>query len=463
MIKFSSFSEVIKYRRENDGNKPLFLWLSEGIVHSITGLEFYRMVDNKAAQYQTFKEKHIAIIGHPFPNVIASIFGAVIAGKSVCFLDSSSSLTSLKESIIKAGIQKIDLLDESFEDDEKDFLVSSLTKKLEHPLKSEAGQEGNLLFFTSGTTKTEKVVVLSSKNLCASAFNGQCILPCGNDDTIYLSLPLSHVFGFVCGLLWPLCYEASIALCSGLRNVPMELSLLSPTIIPTVPTLASALGERLPSFFNVKTILIGAGPLSETVLNKIRSKGVKVAFGYGLTETSSGVALGVDENPLFMSVCPENQITIEDGEIVIHSETILMKGYYSRLEGLETVAVENHCFRTKDRGYFDSNGRLRVEGRIDDVSVLPNGEKANLPLLEDKFRKLLPFPCDFAFLVGPSGLLIAVYLENDHLYSKLNEVVKDFNETLSFGLRLERVLKLKSPLPRTPLGKVKRYEIRSEI
>ena len=41
------------------------------------------------------------------------------------------------------------------------------------------GREGRLIFFTSGTTSQSKAVVLSTRNLCLSAWSGQSMLPCG--------------------------------------------------------------------------------------------------------------------------------------------------------------------------------------------------------------------------------------------------------------------------------------------
>ena len=46
------------------------------------------------------------------------------------------------------------------------------------------GGEGELLFFTSGTTSSSKIVRLTSESLCTSAWSGQCMLACGKGDLI---------------------------------------------------------------------------------------------------------------------------------------------------------------------------------------------------------------------------------------------------------------------------------------
>lgn len=58
--------------------------------------------------------------------------------------------------------------------------------------------------FTSGTTNSSKAVVLTSSSLCASAWNGQAKCPCNETDNLLCMLPLTHVFGFVCAMLWPM-------------------------------------------------------------------------------------------------------------------------------------------------------------------------------------------------------------------------------------------------------------------
>ena len=65
--------------------------------------------------------------------------------------------------------------------------------------------------FTSGTTERARAVVLTEGSLCASAACGSALLPLSGNDTLLCMLPLDHVFGFVCGLLWGLSSGAAVA------------------------------------------------------------------------------------------------------------------------------------------------------------------------------------------------------------------------------------------------------------
>ncbi len=54
--------------------------------------------------------------------------------------------------------------------------------------------------------------------------------------------------------------------------------------------------------------------------------GKAVHFGYGLTETSSGVALSLGSDPYAMTVCPDDAIDIApDGEVLISAPTCVME------------------------------------------------------------------------------------------------------------------------------------------
>ena len=91
-----------------------------------------------------------------------------------------------------------------------------IEKTLAPKSKPAYGAHG-VLFFTSGTTSFSKAVVLTDESLMSSAFNGSSLLPLSPDDTLLCLLPLSHVFGFVCGLLWGLSCGATVALGRGPR------------------------------------------------------------------------------------------------------------------------------------------------------------------------------------------------------------------------------------------------------
>ena len=133
-------------------------------------------------------------------------------------------------------------------------------------------------------------------------------------------------------------------------------------------------------------VLVGAGPANEQTLAAAKEKGIEVRFGYGLTETSSGVAISCGENPFAMSVCPDDTITLaDDGEVLVKADECMMKGYYKNPEATKEVLI-NGILHTGDLGKFDEDGNLYITGAKKIFSCLktatrfscPNGKK-NLP------------------------------------------------------------------------------------
>jgi long-chain acyl-CoA synthetase len=64
---------------------------------------------------------------------------------------------------------------------------------------------------------------------------------------------------------------------------------------------------------------------------------------------------------------------VEDGEIIVYGPMI-MKGYHNKPEATAAVMTPDGGFRTGDRGKLDSEGFLKVTGRIKEQFKLLNGK-----------------------------------------------------------------------------------------
>ena len=157
--------------------------------------------------------------------------------------------------------------------------------------------------------------------------------------------------------------------------------------------------------------LIGAGECRDKVISSIKECGIAVSYGYGLTETSSGVALSLGEDPHLMSVCPDDAISIaEDGEILISSSTCMMEGYY-RDEEATSIALRGGVLHTGDLGEIDPQGFLRLKGRKKDILVLEDGNKIYCPEYEERLSAYLPEGSDFGIALNNKGQ-VALLLGN---------------------------------------------------
>lgn len=453
---------VKKYRQFRDliadvarQNKPdLFHLRQDGKLVFVSGKAWADRVLQKEKDFRSKPFSSIAIVESRSPEMASDLFGAVLAGKRILIIDPMEQISKIERMVSFCDCEEI-LLDDSFTLEETDAL-----RAVCHPATDKASlEEGELLFFTSGTSGSPKACILTSASLLSSSFNGQSRLPCGKKDLILSLLPLSHVFGFVCSFLWPLCYGGSIAFGSGLKTLGQDVLFYQPTILPVIPSLAGFLLISKAINPNLETLLVGAGPLSLKAIQAYQALGKKVAFGYGLTETSSGVAISVGaKDPFAMTPCPEDHFRIEaDGTISIQT-SCLMKGYYKN-SAATNQAIQDGWLKTADRGYLDPDGNLYVLGRVDDIAVLDNGTKFDCNAGEEKLLNSLAVPLDLALGVSGGKLTLFVFLARPDLKPLLEQAVEGFNFASDFYTKISAIVYAKTPLPRTRTGKVIRRQL----
>ena len=380
---------------------------------------------------------------------VCAIFSAVLAGLQVVLLDENVSEEELPELIRRTDV---DVLwgEEILDADMSPWLTEGVSDGA-----------GRILFFTSGTTHASKAVELTDASLCASAWNGSALLPLSPEDTLLCLLPLNHVFGFVCGLLWGLACGACVALGGGPRSYAQDLRRFAPTALSTVPLLLRFLLKQNALNPELRLVLIGAGDCPPALPAALKARGIRVSFGYGLTESSSGVALSLGEDPYAMTVCPEDRVTIaEDGEILLETEACMMQGYYQDPAATEAV-LRDGVLHTGDLGRFDEAGLLHVTGRKKEILVFPDGTKLFLPEYEAKLRSALP-DRDFAVVDwenAPALVLRGEEAERESLRTALEPVMRE----LPLARRLKTVFFTPDALPRTATGKLQRWSIKQKV
>ena len=443
-MRFDSFAHLLSHFAGTSPDAPALRYERET-------LSFDALYARVLARAEELKEEGKSCLGllcdGSLDNVV-EIFAATLAGRQLVLLDAS-----LDSELLKSLIRYTDV-DSLWGDEE---LCEELAPALMPGVKDGAGK---ILFFTSGTTERSKAVVLTDHSLCQSAWNGSAKLPLSPEDTLLCLLPLGHVFGFVCGLLWGLSCGACVALGRGPRHYLDDCEFYRPTAVSVVPLLLGFLIQRRCVNPELKLVLVGAGDCPPRLLAAAGAMGMRVSFGYGLTETSSGVAISVKGDPFAMEVCPDDTITIaEDGEILIEAPTCMMQGYYKRADATRAV-LQDGVFHTGDLGRFDADGLLHITGRKKDMLVLPDGTKIFLPEYESALMQGL----------GHTELAVALFNERPVLiYSgegeeaAIMQKLKPIMGSLPRGQQIARVILTDEPLPRTATGKIKRWELQQKV
>ena len=180
-------------------------------------------------------------------------------------------------------------------------------------------------------------------------------------------------------------------------------------------------------------------------------------FGYGLTETSSGVAISTGKDPFAMTVCHDSKITLaDDGEILIYCPECMMQGYY-KLPDATAAVLKDGVLSTGDLGSFDADGNLHITGRKKDILVLPNGNKIYLPEWEDELRAALGVDEVAIAMKNDVVTAIAVDKTGETDKDELKTRLDGFNRSKAFDMQVTALSVTQTPLPRTATGKIKRW------
>jgi O-succinylbenzoic acid--CoA ligase len=213
---------------------------------------------------------------------------------------------------------------------------------------------------TSGSTGTARGVLLSGDALRASARATAERL--GGEGAWLLALPVSAVAGLqvLCRSLLagrrPAVLQGGEPLAAAAARLPRDDRRYLSVVPTQLRRWLDAEPEALRSF---DAVLVGGAAADEALLAGARAAGVRVVTTYGMTETAGGCVY--DGVPLA-------GVGIRVVEGVELSGPTLALGYRCDPAGT-AAAFAGGWFRTRDAGTIGADGRLTVQGRLDDVVV----------------------------------------------------------------------------------------------
>ncbi len=244
--------------------------------------------------------------------------------------------------------------------------------------------------------------------------------------------------------------------------------------------LFSAAHKRLGG--SLRYCISGGAKLNKEIAIGLAKFGLKVLEGYGLSETSPVLTL----NPLAKQKPGSAGVAIPDVEIQIakknkegFGEVIargpnVMKGYYKRPD-LTAEVIKDGWFRTGDIGRIDKDGYLFLTGRKKDVIVLSWGgnihpeEVERAYMAEMPLKEICVFEAPAQSGVKENDVLWAVcvpkarFLEKhgeENIREALKEKLEIASKKMTHYKRIMGFIVTLEPLPRTRLGKIKRYLVK---
>jgi len=229
----------------------------------------------------------------------------------------------------------------------------------------------------------------------------------------------------------------------------------------------------------------GGAKLDPQVMKDLEALGLTILEGYGLTETSPVVAFNPIEKRKPASVgkpLPSAEIKIIDpesskemgimreGEIIIRGPMV-MKGYYKNPEATSDV-LKDGWFHSGDLGYIDNDGYIFITGRIKEVIVLSSGKNIYPDEVEKQYLKI-PLIKEICVMgVEEKGMIeslqavivpdteYAKTAQISHIQEALKWEINNASTHLPSYMRLKGYTLYPEPLPRTPLGKLRRFMVK---
>ena len=345
------------------------------------------------------------------------------------------------------------------------------------------------LQYTGGTTGVSKGAVLTHGNLLNNvnqmlAMGATHMLP--GKECVLTALPLYHIFAFTANLLGFLSMGARNILIPSPRpiaNLQRAVENYPLTWITGVNTLFNALLNE--EWFvayppkHLKASIAGGAALHGAVAKRwVDVTNTPIAEGYGLTETSPVVSF----NPLRGAPRPNsigipapgtdirlvdeqhNDVPIgEPGEIWVAGPQV-MQGYWQRPE--ETAQIlHDGWLATGDVAVMDAAGFMRIVDRKKDM-ILVSGFNVYPNEIEDVIARM-PNVLEVAVVGVPdsrSGEAVRAYVvQNPEAGNPLTaeQVIAHCRLHLT-DYKIPKSVKLKDELPKTPVGKVLRKDLKAE-
>lgn len=326
------------------------------------------------------------------------------------------------------------------------------------------------LLFTSGTTGKPKVTAYSHANHMWNIDAVAELWDWTADDTILLSLPLSHWHGLVMGVAGALHRGSTVYLHERFDAAATVKALQSGdiTLFMHVPIayfkLVEYAGARTFDIGKVRLCVSGSSYLPPAIWRAFeKSFGQQILERYGSSETGliASNTLDVRHPGVVGHVLPGVNVRVEkDGQLSMRSPGRFL-GYFRNEEATKKNFTPDGMWLTGDIGEFNDAGELRLKGRI-----------------QEKIKKLgytvFPRDVEWALMQNQAvhdvvviGLQEPESLSDTMVYFVVSDLsereITDYcKQNLPGAWRPDRIIKL-DEMPKTRSGKPKLAQLRTMI
>lgn len=340
-----------------------------------------------------------------------------------------------------------------------------------------------VLQYTGGTTGPAKGSMLSHGNVFSGMrMSKLSVFPeTEGDDILIAPMPLYHVFGFTMNVIGGFISGSLSVLVPDPRDANALVALMREfkfTSMASVNTLLQGLMSHPDfdkiDFSAVKGIIAGGTALVKEIADEWFTRtGSKIFEGYGLSETAAVLTCNSPDNSRLgtvgVSMIAQEIKLVDDagasvdnderGEICVRGAQI-MQGYWQRPEATAEAIDAEGWFRTGDVGVMGADGFLSIVDRIKDM-VLVSGFNVYPNEIEDVVYSH-PDIIECAVVgikdkkTGEAVKLFVVSTNPD----LTQEEIKGYCREQLTAYKVPKVVEFSDDLPKSPVGKILRRELR---
>ena len=366
----------------------------------------------------------------------------------------------------------------------------------------------SLINYTSGSTGSPKGVMLNGRSLSNNVEIGMKILPVEPGQRLVSMLPLAHMFGQVCELLYPLCSGTHIyfltksptpsILLKAMKEVQPYLVVTVPLVIekiykknldPTLskwairtfwhmPLISSILRARVKSALKnafggkLRYFICGGAAMNPVVEKCLMDIHFPLSIGYGMTECGPLIggnppkyfkarSGGVPVMNMEVKIDEPNQAGI--GEILVKGENVML-GYYKNPDATNAAFTPDGWLRTGDLGRLDRKQNIYIKGRNKTMFLGASGQNIYPEEIEDKLNN--QEAVGESLIVEREGKLVALVFPDETLtkrmtkdeilhimranLEKLNHLIPSYSKVADIEVQ-------DKPFEKTPKRSIKRF------
>jgi len=342
-----------------------------------------------------------------------------------------------------------------------------------------------LLIPTSGSTGTPKGVILTHANCYWTNVSLDLKVPISPEDVVLQFLPQYHIGGWNVQplLAW---WKGATVVLEPKFDPDRVLELIESrrvTVMMGVPTNYLLLAQH-PRFddadlTSLRVVVVGGAAMPPSLLQRWRSRGVDVAQGYGLTEAAPNVLcldpseagdhVGSVGTPYaHVEVALYDELTdrfVEGagrGELFVRGPNVFAD--YWDDPTATSAAFHDGWLRTGDVAERDVGGYYRISGRTKEMYI--SGGENVYPVEIERTLAMHPEVVEAAVVAtehprwGESGAAFILVRPGSNVTD--GELSRHCRELLA-SFKVPTEFHIVTELPRTPLGKIDKHELRAML